>query len=286
MRIYFTIIAIYISSFLLIVYPFIPGRFDTSGIAFSTFIQIYSGIGLITVLPATFWTYFSIMVNRKDHSSNRLIRNLWTSIKVYFSITILVLALDALIIQFISRLACIILFTWIFYFSFLIWRKISNRNQNQTTYNYLPIALAFLPVTLLLFQLIFSKPVTDWSRARVIQNSSELIEQIETHKTTYGNYPLTLNSINKDFETGVNSIEKYNYTYDVITYNLYFEQTRFFFDKFGTREFVVYNPNDNHLMMSHAVWHMLSDEHPARINQGWYATNDTGIKHWKSFMFD
>ena len=286
MRIYFTIIAIYISSFILIVYPFFPGKFDTSGIVFSTFIQIYSGIGLITVVPAVFWTYFSIRVNRKDHSSNRLIRNLWTSIKVYFSITILVLALDALIIQFISRLACIILFIWIIYFSFLIWRKISNRNQTQTTSNYLPISLAFLPVSLLLFQLIFSKPITDWSRARVIQNSSELIEQIESYRTTYGSYPLTLNSINKDFETGVNSIEKYNYTYDVTTYNLYFEQSRFFFDKFGTREFVVYNPNDNHLMMSHAVWHMLPNEHSARINQGWYATNDTGIKHWKSFLFD
>jgi hypothetical protein len=131
-----------------------------------------------------------------------------------------------------------------------------------------------------------SKPLTDRARKTVIQNSNELIEEIERYKTTYGNYPLTLNAVNKDFETGINSIEKFHYSNDNTTYNLYFEQTKFFFDNFGTKEFVVFNPNDNHLMISHTIWHMLSDPNPARTQQGWYASHEAGVRHWKILFFD
>jgi hypothetical protein len=41
------------------------------------------------------------------------------------------------------------------------------------------------------------------------------------------------------------------------TYNLYFEQPKLLLDQFGTREFVVYNPQDSHLLLSHTSWHML-----------------------------
>lgn len=280
------IFAIYIGSFFLLLYPFMPGRYDTSGIAFSTFIQIYCGVGLITVIPAAFWLCFSLMAKSKDRLNQKLIQNHCNAVKVYFVVTVIALSLSALVIQFISRLVCIILFISIIYFTFHFWRKIANLKQNQVTPAYLPLALILLPVSVLSFQLIISDPLTDWSRIRVIHHSEELIEQIETYKSTYGKYPLTLDAINKDFETGINSIERYRYTYDDTAYNLYFEQTRFFLDNFGTREFVVYNPKDTHLMMSHTVWHMLPDSNPARINQGWYASYETGIKHWKSFLFD
>jgi hypothetical protein len=69
-------------------------------------------------------------------------------------------------------------------------------------------------------------------------------------------------------------------------YNLYFEQPKFLFDQFGTRELVVYNPKDTHLMLSHTSWHMLLEPHQLRLTQGWYASYDTGIPHWKYFWFD
>jgi hypothetical protein len=148
------------------------------------------------------------------------------------------------------------------------------------------MALALLPVSLIILQLLITRPLTDWSRSTAIQNSTALIEEIEIYKSKHGKYPITLNAINKDYKTGINSIEKYHYTYDNTSYNIYFEQTRFFFHKFGTRELVVYNPADNHLMVSHVVWHMLFEPGQLRNNQGWYASSDTGIQHWKSFYFD
>lgn len=150
----------------------------------------------------------------------------------------------------------------------------------------MPIGLALLPVVLLAFQLIIDQPLTKWSRTRAIQNSGEIVDEIKRYKTTYGKYPLSLNAIWKDYETGIIGIEKYHYTYDDSTYNLYFEQPRFLFDQFGTREFVVYNPKDNHLMLSHSSWHMLLGPQQSRRTQGWYSSHETGIPHWKYFCFD
>jgi len=286
MKTAFILIFTYILCFALVVYPFLPGRYDTSGIVFSTFIQVYSGLGLITVIPASFWIYFSLKVKATNLSNQNLIIRHWNSVKIYIVVNILILSLTILLTQFISRLVCVILFINLICFSYLLFKKIKNRNHVQSTPVYLSVALGILPVSLFVFQLLISKPLTDWSRTKVIQNCGELITQIEWFKSTTGQYPLTLNAINKDYNTGINSVEKYHYTYDDTTYNIYFEQPRFFFDRFGTKEFVVYNPKDNHLMLSHTVWHMQSGNFPSRIYQGWYASQDIGIPHWKSFFFD
>lgn len=279
------IAGIYITCFLLLVYPFLPGKYDTSGIAFSTFVQIYSGIGLLSIIPAGFWLAFSLKINNKDRDNHNDYRKYRSALKIYFWINLFTLLITVLFIQFISRLVSIILLLSLIWIATIIWRKIT-APVNKIHAPYITVSLIFLPVSLLLFQLLISKTLTDWTRNRVINSSYELIEEIEKFKTTYGNYPLTLNAINKDYETGINSIEKYYYTYDSATYNLYFEQTRFFFDKLGTREFVVYSPNDNYLMVSHVAWHMVIHPDQIRSNQGWYASKDLGVKHWKSFYFD
>jgi len=280
------LIITYILCFAFVVYPFLPGKYDTSGIVFSSFIQVYSGLGLITSIPASFWIYYSLKVKKSHHSNEDLIRRQRMALIIYSVITIIILSLAILLTQFISRLVCIILFINLLYFSLLLFRKFKSPNQSLTTPVHLPVALTILPVSLIVFQLLISKPLTDWSRNIVIRNSSELIAQIESFKSTTGRYPLTLNAINKDFNTGINSVEKYHYTYDDTAYNIYFEQPRFFFDRFGTREFVVYNPKDNHLMISHTVWHIQSGTFQSRIYQGWYASQDIGIPHWKAFFFD
>ncbi len=58
----------------------------------------------------------------------------------------------------------------------------------------------------------------------------------------------------RDYSTGVTGIEKYFYTNDDSTYNVYFDQPKFLLDRFGTLEFVVDNPHDNHVVTSHASW--------------------------------
>lgn len=54
----------------------------------------------------------------------------------------------------------------------------------------------------------------------------------------------------------------------------------------GTREWVVYNPKDEHQVYSHASWLLLLSPRESEIRQGWYATEPARQKHWKSFYFD
>jgi len=272
--------------FFVLIYPFIPGSYDPVGISLSTFIQLYSGLGLITCIPAVLWLYHAVKIGNANKDDQYLFKKYWLFPKIYIWTSIFVLSIVIFITTFgLSRLAGIFLFLAMIFFSGLFFNKISQLKPGFHPPHGLPLALALLPILLLVFQLSISKPLTNWSRARAIHNSSQLIDEIERYKNRYGKYPLTLNAIYKDYQTGINSIEEYHYTYDNTMYNLYFEQPRFLFDQIGTREFVVYNPKDNHLMFSHVSWHMLFEPDQLRRNQGWYASYDTGVPHWKYFWF-
>ena len=84
------------------------------------------------------------------------------------------------------------------------------------------------------------------------------VNEIAIVSTLY-KFPSTLNALWKDHKTGIGGIEKYHYSHHDTTYNLFFEQPKFMLDQIGTRE---------------------------RTTQGWYASFETGIPHWKYFWFD
>jgi hypothetical protein len=80
-------------------------------------------------------------------------------------------------------------------------------------------------------------------------------------------------------------VERYVYVPQGDSYNLSFEQPRFLLDRFGTREWVVYNPRDEHRVYSHTAW-LLPPPGVAEASQGWYASGETGHAHWMYFLFD
>ena len=81
-----------------------------------------------------------------------------------------------------------------------------------------------------------------------------LIREIEAYRTRHGRYPLSLHAQHEDYKPDVVGVEMYLYAPNGDGYNLSFEQPKFFLDRFGTREWVVYNPRDQHRMYSHAAW--------------------------------
>lgn len=70
------------------------------------------------------------------------------------------------------------------------------------------------------------------------------------------------------------------------SYNVIFRKPRFFFDNFGTREFFVYNKQDEHIMLSHTSWILIFTPEEMHRTQGWYAVHDASSPHWKYFWFD
>ena len=267
---------------LCIVLPFLPKDFDAIATQISLTAQTFSVIGLITCFPALLWLFNSVR-NRNKAVDNVLLNKQRKFAKVY--VYIFFVAFLPVVLMTILTLS--ISFGISLLIGLFISTKYTLKRINQTTPSLLlPLFLTLLPILLLAFQLAVDKPLTDWSRNKAIENSKELIDEIESWKTKYGKYPTTLNAVHKDYSVGIRGIEEYHYTYDNTTYNLYFEQPKFLLDQFGTREFVVYNPTDNHLMISHASWNAQWEPEQIRTTQGWYASGNTGHQHWKYFWFD
>jgi hypothetical protein len=125
----------------------------------------------------------------------------------------------------------------------------------------------------------------EFSRNRAIHNSAPLIAAIEQHRAKNGRYPTSLHSVAQDYHPGVMGVDKYRYEPHGEAYNLFFEQ---FSDKFGTQEFVVYNPLDEQVMTVHAadLLEMTPQQLALDRTRGYYAVNNASQPHWKYFWFD
>jgi hypothetical protein len=159
------------------------------------------------------YLYQVIKHTKADNDNNTGLNKLILYLKIYLWTSFFILLIVILITAFgISRFLGIFLFICLIFFTRLSLKKVTQSKSGTFSSFCIPLGLAMLPIILLVFQLLIDKPLTSWSRARAINNSSELIGEIERYKLKFGKYPLTLNAIWKDYETGIIGIEKYQYT--------------------------------------------------------------------------
>jgi hypothetical protein len=92
-----------------------------------------------------------------------------------------------------------------------VFKKIAHSESIVTLSVIIPCFLTLLRIVLLSFQQLVAKPITNWSRYRVMINGQVLIDKIEGYRSKYGKYPQTLNAVWKDYKTGIRGIEKYQY---------------------------------------------------------------------------
>ena len=254
-----------------IIYPFLSGDFDHLAIPISTMLQVFGLVGLTLVPVGVLW------LAMPRHRFGFAITTLIVGTFVILFITLFATFSVG------KSLGVITLLLWTTVVIFLIPKVKSLRIETKKIY-WLPVYLISLPMVSLLLQLTLAKHLTQLSRNRAINNAERFIKHIEEFHTQVGQYPLTLQAQNKDYYPDVVGVEKYLYSPHRKGYNLSFEQPRFLIDKFGTREWVVYNPLDENSVYSHATW-LLEVERPD-IAQGWYASGNTGHLHWKYFLFD
>jgi hypothetical protein len=268
---------------LCIVYPFLPGEYDGLAVTLSVMSQLSGIVGLLLVPVGAFWLVYEL---RKQ---TRRKRNLsYTDREYYFGwatlITTSVVALIISLFAFLSNglsLGLLTIALWGYIVSRLIPRlKLLNKTESETM-NPTPFYLIFIPIAVLLFQLTLAAPAIEFSRNYAILNSAELINEIENRYAAQGRYPDSLLAVNKDYKPSIVGIEQYYYAPNGDAYNLFFEQPTFLLFEFGTREFVVYNKLDAHIMPSHAYWVLIWTPEELETQQGWYAAS-----HWRYFWFD
>lgn len=256
-----------------IIYPFLPGKYDPMAVPLSTMAQVFGVVGL----PLSFVGLLWLLMPRY---------------KVAFVIIYLVLAtFVALIIALFAALSVgnafgiLTVAVWVYIFLRQIPKLKKLKSAGNSLFTYTPWYLVTLPVLTLFFQLVLAKQLTQYSKDRAISNAEAFIGDIRQYHDRHGRYPLSLQAQNKDYYPDVVGVEKYNYQLQGDGYNLSFEQPRFLLDRFGTREWIVYNPLDEQKVYSHVAWLMPSYS-PESPNQGWYASGATGHPHWKYFWFD
>ena len=145
--------------------------------------------------------------------------------------------------------------------------------------------LLVVPPAVFLAQSALVPRAIEFSRTRVIENSAALIGDIERYRAAQGKYPPSLHSVWGDYKAGIIGVSTYQYEPNGNAYNLFFEQPAL---HFGTREFVMYNPLDEHRFTSHRMDLLRLGPEALALDQarGHYALHDAPQKHWKYYWFD
>ena len=258
---------------LCMVYPFLPGGYDRLAVPLSTMAQVFGVVGLALVPGGLLWLtmprfgFALSMLSTAVGTCVALILALFATLSVGNAFGVLTLA------------------AWVYVLVQLIPRLKRPKRAESSGFHPAPVYLVCLPVVALAAQLALAAPMARASRDRAIANASAFIGDIEQYHARHGRYPVSLQAQNRDYYADVVGVERYIYVPQDDSYNLSFEQPRFLLDRFGTREWVVYNPRDEHRVYSHTAW-LLPPPDVAEPSQGWYASGETGHAHWMYFLFD
>ena len=260
--------------------PFLPGRHDGLAVPLSTMVQAFGVVGLLLVPVGVAWLVYEVRSGRKDARHRFVLTSLAAGAVVALAVSLVGVATSGLSLGVLTGGAtlhaggrCV---------------RALKREQDagRGGFNAAPLYLICLPVLVLVFQSVLAARTLDWSRSRAIAHSAPFIGDIERYRAANGMYPESLGATWPDYETGVVGIERHTYARRGDAYNVFFLLPSFLLEDFGTREFVVYNPRDEHTITSHTNGILLSTPERPLEGRGWYASRDTGVPRWKSFLFD
>lgn len=258
---------------LCMVYPFLPGRYDRLAVPLATMVQVFGVVGLALVPGGLLWLImprlgFWISVASVTLGSGvTLILALFATLSVGNAFGVLTLAVwGCVLVRLLPGVKRL-------------------KGAEMCARHPAPIYLVCLPIVALVAQLVLVVPMTTVSRERAVANANAFISDIELYRSRHGRYPVSLQAQNRDYHPDVVGVDRYVYVPQGDSYNLSFEQPRFLLDRFGTREWVVYNPRDEHRVYSHTAW-LLPPQDVAEPSQGWYASGEVGREHWRYFLFD
>ncbi len=273
---------------LCIFFPFLPGRYDGLAVPLSITAQLLGAGGLLLVPIGVLWQ-MSEMVSRsrRNRPPPDPRRRYYFTLASLITSSILVIFVCFFVLFGISTsLGILTLALWLYTVSRWIPKLRQMKTAEPENIHPAPLYLIIIPLAVLLVQKVLAAPLTELSRHHAIANSKEFISHIQKYRAEYGRYPVSLAAMWKDYYPNVVGIEKFHYAPYGGSYNLFFEQPRLLFDNIGTREWVVYNPNNEHRMFSHTAWFLLRSPEELERSQGWYAVHEAKIHHWKYFWFD
>jgi hypothetical protein len=268
-------------------FPYLPGRYDPLAVALSTAVQLLVAGGLVLVPIGLLWLAYEVRRGSRPGRSSAGQGGYALALIALIVGSALSIALSFLMLAGLGySLGALALVFWLVAVLRLRHPLRRLRAASTPAFNPAPVYLVVVPLVALGCQVALARPALELSRNVAIQRSAEIIPALEAHRAQRGHYPQALMAVWPDYYPSVVGIAQYHYAPSGEAYNLAFEQPRLLFDNIGTREFVVYNPLDEHLIPSHAGWILIRPPQELAAEQGWYARHDTIVSHWQYFWFD
>jgi len=259
--------------------PYFPGDYDYFAVGISSTFQFATLVSLLLVPIGLIWGIMD-WVNRKNSEANKYPDSLRKIAFVATILIILVAALGAFASH--NRFSAIIILGLGIYILLKIHKKRKElKSVNSVRFSATPYYFIFIPLTVFFIRMSFLEKVKNSSTDSVINQSEQLIQDIEAYKQTNGHYPISVQSTIEDYKTYVSGIERFHYEPSGDAYNLYFEQ---FSDMIGTQEIVMYNKLDEHEMTVHNQ--DLLRIPSKSIRRGYHNVVQLPQPHWKIFYFD
>jgi hypothetical protein len=266
-------------------YPFLPGPHDGLSLAVSVMAQTFGVVGLLLVPVGALWLTYELRTRARTE------RNLATKASRYRFVIASVIALSLVGVAIsLSALASAglsfglaVTALWTYILLSLVPRLRLQKAAGGAGFNYAPLYLVLIPSAVLVVQWCLASPVIEFSRSYAILHGADLIRDIETYRVAHGRYPESLAALWQDYDPSVIGIERFQYAQQGDAYNFFFEQPSL---QFGTREIVMYNKLDEHVMPSHDTYLLARTPDQLRVGAGWYAVHDAPHPHWKYFWFD
>jgi hypothetical protein len=266
----FALIAIVAAIALCMSLPFLPGGYDPLAAPLSAVAQTFGIVGLVLVPIGITWS-----VSRYWSWHERARRMMEIAALVAVSTVWLILALVAVVHSgFALGTAVVVLWA--------VAVGTMSRTANRAAH-VVPLYLVVVPLAVATLQSAIDDPITEFSRTRAIRNSMRMIADIERYRDTYGQYPASMVALWNDYRPGIIGVKDFKYERYGDAYNVLFEPFTF---RFGTKEIVMYNPRDEHGIISHDSDLLRHGPDQWHVRGGYYAVHDAPHPHWKYFWFD
>lgn len=256
---------------LVMVLPYLPGRFDASAATLSFVVQVAAYVSLLMVPIGLAW-----MVSRRRFRLWQRLA-LLLAVLVAFVITMAAVFSNQFAIGVMLGVGALILL-----------RRAYERSRADLDHvghkrNPIPFYLVCVPLMLVTFRATVIPRAAAWSRDRTIQHSRTLIAEIESFRQRRGHYPVSLQSLNRDVPSGVVGIERFHYEPSGEAYNLFFVRPHVELD---AREVVMFNPRDEHRFTSHELDILQYDGEQLDLRRGDRRRTRLSHPHWISILFD
>ena len=268
----FAMIATVAAIILCMLLPFLPGGYDPLAVPLSAMAQTFGTVGVLLVPTGILW-----LASRHSNRLARKQRTFAIAALVTGSVVWLAVALAAL-----AHSGFVLGFAVVVVGAGAVW-ALSHRLTTVESATAAPHYHIVVPLAVAIIQLAVDDPLTEFSRSRAIRNSMGLIADVERYRDAYGQYPISMVALWNDYRPAIMGIKEFRYERYGDAYNVLFESFTF---RFGTREIVMYNPRDEHGVMSHDSDLLHHGPQQWQVRGGYYAVHDAPHPHWKYFWFD